>query len=57
MKTIGLIGGMSFESKAICDRSINEGVRVRFGGHHAAKLILWPAGVAGWNLERMPPPT
>jgi aspartate racemase len=41
MKTIGLIGGMSWESTAIYYRLINEGVRDRLGGLHSAKLMLY----------------
>lgn len=40
MKTIGLIGGMSFEATAIYYRRINETVRERLGGLHSAELIL-----------------
>lgn len=41
MKTIGLIGGLSWESTAIYYRLLNETVRRRFGGLHSAKLLLW----------------
>ena len=41
MKTIGLIGGMSWESTAIYYRLINEAVKARLGGHHSAKLVLY----------------
>ncbi|KZX00669.1 aspartate racemase [Pseudoalteromonas luteoviolacea] len=40
MKTIGLIGGMSWESTANYYRYINEGVKQRLGGLHSAKLAL-----------------
>lgn len=40
MKTIGLLGGMSWESTAIYYRLLNEGVRSRLGGLHSAKLAL-----------------
>jgi len=40
MKTIGLIGGMSWESTALYYRQINEAVNQRLGGLHSAKLIL-----------------
>jgi aspartate racemase len=40
MKTIGLIGGMSWESSALYYRQINEAVRARLGGLHSAKLVL-----------------
>jgi aspartate racemase len=41
MKTIGLIGGMSWESTAIYYRLINEGVRDRLGGLHSAKMLVY----------------
>ncbi|AZO72923.1 MAG: aspartate/glutamate racemase family protein [Mesorhizobium sp.] len=41
MKTLGLIGGMSWESTAIYYRLLNEIVRERLGGLHSAKLLLW----------------
>jgi aspartate racemase len=41
MKTLGLIGGMSWESTAIYYRLPNEIVRERLGGLHSAKLLLW----------------
>ena len=40
MRTIGLIGGMSFEATAIYYRQINEAVRARLGGLHSAQLLL-----------------
>ncbi|TWD38145.1 Asp/Glu/hydantoin racemase [Pantoea sp. SJZ147] len=40
MKTIGLIGGMSWESTIPYYRLINEGIRSRLGGLHSAKLLL-----------------
>lgn len=40
MKTIGLIGGMSWESTVPYYRLINEAVRSRLGGLHSAKLLL-----------------
>lgn len=41
MKTIGLIGGMSWESSAQYYRLINEAVKQRLGGLHSAKVILY----------------
>jgi aspartate racemase len=41
MKTLGLIGGMSWESTAIYYRHLNEIARERLGGLHSAKLLLW----------------
>ena len=40
MRTIGLIGGMSFESSAMYYRVINEAVRDRLGALHSAEIIL-----------------
>lgn len=40
MKTIGLLGGMSWESTELYYRHINEGVRERLGGLHSAKIVL-----------------
>lgn len=40
MKTIGLIGGMSWESTAEYYRVINESVRDQLGGLHSAKIVL-----------------
>ncbi|MGX9143168.1 aspartate/glutamate racemase family protein [Mesorhizobium sp. 128a] len=40
MKTIGLLGGMSWESTAIYYRLLNEIVRERLGGLHSAKVLL-----------------
>jgi aspartate racemase len=40
MKTIGLLGGMSWESSIEYERLINEGVRARLGGTHSADLII-----------------
>ncbi len=40
MKTIGLIGGMSWESTAEYYRIINEEVKARLGGFHSAKCVL-----------------
>jgi aspartate racemase len=41
MKTIGLIGGMSWESTVPYYRIINETVREKLGGFHSAELILY----------------
>ena len=40
MKTIGLIGGMSWESSLLYYRLINQGVNQRLGGLHSAKLLM-----------------
>jgi len=41
MKTIGLLGGMSWESTIGYYRAINEGIKVRLGGFHSAKIVLY----------------
>ena len=41
MKTIGLIGGMSWESSAEYYRIINQAVKERLGGHHSARLVMY----------------
>ncbi|MGM0524614.1 MAG: aspartate/glutamate racemase family protein [Pseudomonadota bacterium] len=40
MKTIGLIGGMSWESTQTYYRLINQKIRAQLGGLHSAKVIL-----------------
>ncbi|MCK5736058.1 MAG: aspartate/glutamate racemase family protein [Spirochaetaceae bacterium] len=40
MKTIGLLGGMSWESTREYYRLINEKVRVKLGGLHSAEIIM-----------------
>ena len=40
MKTIGLIGGMSWESTLVYYRMLNEGVRARRGALHSAAVLL-----------------
>jgi len=41
MKTIGLLGGMSWESTVGYYREINEGVKKSLGGLHSAKIVLY----------------
>ena len=41
MKTIGLIGGMSWESSQEYYRIINREIRARLGGTHSAKSLMW----------------
>jgi len=41
MKTIGLIGGMSWESTAVYYKLLNEMAARRLGGLHSAKLVLF----------------
>ncbi|NNE63411.1 MAG: aspartate/glutamate racemase family protein [Gammaproteobacteria bacterium] len=40
MKTIGLIGGMSWESTQFYYQQINRGVRERLGGLHSAEIVM-----------------
>ncbi|MCM2605693.1 aspartate/glutamate racemase family protein [Rossellomorea marisflavi] len=40
MKTIGLLGGMSWESSSEYYRLINQGINRKLGGHHSAKSIM-----------------
>jgi aspartate racemase len=40
VRTIGLLGGMSWESSAEYYRLINESVRRRLGGHHSARSLM-----------------
>lgn len=46
MKTIGVIGGMSWESTQTYYRLINQQVREQLGGLHSAKLILYSVDFA-----------
>lgn len=41
MKTIGLLGGMSWESTATYYKIVNEVVRAELGGLHSAKVLLY----------------
>ncbi len=40
MKTIGLLGGMSWESTASYYKAVNEEVKARLGGLHSAKISM-----------------
>ncbi|RUO59539.1 aspartate/glutamate racemase family protein [Pseudidiomarina insulisalsae] len=46
MKTIGLIGGMSWESTQSYYRQLNEQIRDQLGGLHSAKLVLYSVDFA-----------
>lgn len=41
MKTVGLLGGMSWESTAAYYKAINEGVKNKLGGLHSAKIAMF----------------
>ena len=51
MRTIGLIGGMSWESSAGYYRLVNESVKRRLGGLHSARLVLY--SVDFHDIERL----
>lgn len=51
MKTIGLIGGMSWESTIPYYRQINETIKARLGGLHSARIILY--SVDFHEIERL----
>lgn len=46
MKTIGLIGGMSWESTVTYYRIINDTVKEQMGGFHSAKILLYSVDFA-----------
>jgi len=46
MKTIGLVGGMSWESTLEYYRIINETVKEKLGGFHSAKLVMYSVDFA-----------
>ena len=41
MKTVGLLGGMSWESSVGYYRAINEGIKASLGGLHSAKIAMY----------------
>lgn len=47
MKTLGLLGGMSWESTLPYYRLINQGISARLGGLHSASIILYSVDFAG----------
>ena len=46
MRTIGMIGGMSWESSAIYYWMVNEAVKERLGGHHSADILMYSVDFA-----------
>jgi aspartate racemase len=46
MKTLGLLGGMSWESTTAYYQRLNRLTRERLGGQHSAKLLIWSADFA-----------
>ena len=51
MRTLGLLGGMSWESTLPYYRTVNERVREKLGGLHSAKLVLYSVDFA--EIERL----
>ena len=51
MKTIGLLGGMSWESSIVYEQIINQEVRARLGGVHSASLLVRSYDFA--HIERL----
>ena len=51
LKTIGLIGGMSWESTAHYYQQINEQIKQRLGGLHSARIVLY--SVDFHDIERL----
>jgi aspartate racemase len=51
LETIGMIGGMSWESTVPYYRLVNETVRERLGGLHSARIVLYSVDFAG--IERL----
>ncbi|MDP6967891.1 MAG: aspartate/glutamate racemase family protein [Gammaproteobacteria bacterium] len=46
MKTIGLLGGMSWESTLDYYRAINEGIKDKLGGLHSAQIAMYSVDFA-----------
>ncbi len=46
MKTIGLVGGMSWESTLEYYRIMNEAVKEKLGGFHSAKIVMYSVDFA-----------
>lgn len=53
MKTIGLLGGMSWESTLGYYRIINKGINKILGGLHSAKIVMYSVDFESiWKLQR-----
>lgn len=50
MKTIGIIGGLSWYSTAVYYRTINQLINQRLGGSHSARLILYSVDFNDFKL-------
>jgi aspartate racemase len=54
MKTVGLLGGMSWESSALYYAHLNRGVKQRLGGLHSARVLLLSLEfneIAAWQAQ------
>ena len=51
MKTIGLLGGMSWQSTMVYYRIINEAMARKLGGLHSARIVLYSVDFA--EIEKM----
>lgn len=50
MKTIGIIGGMSWESTVSYYQAINRGIKSQLGGLHSAKIVLASVNFAEYEV-------
>ena len=50
MKTIGLLGGMSWESTVTYYQVINETIKEKLGGLHSAKILLYSVDLESVKL-------
>jgi len=46
VKTIGLLGGMSWESTLWYYQALNQGIKKKLGGLHSAKIVLYSVDFA-----------
>jgi len=53
MRTICMIGGMSWESSAIYYWMVNKAVKERLGGHHSADTLMYSVDFAPINRLSM----
>jgi len=51
MKTIGMLGGMSWESTESYYRAVNEGIKMRLGGLNSAQICLYSVNFA--EIEKL----
>ena len=51
MKTVGLLGGMSWESTVTYYQIINETVKEKLGGLHSAKILMYSVDFA--EIEKL----